>query len=87
MYSIVSLPFHLNENVINYFELPDTIIQGNTNQPRIKCDINKEADFHEIANKSMLFEVKVEQFTTGTTKVFVKSAALFISYFYVFNVE
>ena len=35
----------------------------------------------------MLFEIKVEQFTTGTTKDFVKSVALLISSFYVFNVE
>ena len=35
----------------------------------------------------MLFEIKVEQFTTGTTKGFVNSMALLISSFYVFNVE
>ena len=35
----------------------------------------------------MLFEIKVEQFTTGTTKDFMKSMALLISSFYVFNVE
>ena len=84
---MLSLPFHLKENPINYSELPDTIISGNTNQPRIKCDIEKEADFHEKANKSMLFKIKVEQFKTGTTKDFVKSMALLISSFYVFNVE
>ena len=35
----------------------------------------------------MLFEIKVEQFTTGTIKDFVKSRALLISSFYVFSVE
>ena len=35
----------------------------------------------------MPFEIKVEQFTTGTIKDFVKSRALLISSFYVFNVE
>ena len=72
---------------MNYFEVPDPIVSGNTNQPRIKCDIDKEVGFHEIANKLILFEIKVEQFTTGATKDFVKSVALLISSFYVFNVE
>ena len=84
---MLSLLFHLKENPINYFELPDTIISRNTNQPRIKCDIDKEEDFHEIENKPMLFEIKVEQFTTGTAKDLVKSMALLISSFYVLNVE
>ena len=70
-----------------YLEVPDPIASGNTNQPRTKCDIEKEADFHEIANKSILFNIKVEQFTTSTTKYFVKSMARLISSFYVFNVE
>ena len=43
-----------------YLEVPDPIVSGNTNQPRIKCDIDKEEDLHEIANESVLFEVKVE---------------------------
>ena len=85
--ALLSLPFHLKEDLINYFELPDAVISGNTNQPSIKCDIDKEENFHEIANKSMLFEIKVEQFMTGTTKDFMKSMALLISSFYVFNVE
>ena len=84
---MLSLLFHLKENPINYFELSDTIISRNTNQPRIKCDVDKEEDFHEIENNSMLFEIKLEQFTTGTTKDLVKSMALLISSFYVFNVE
>ena len=29
--ALLSLPFHLKENPINYFELPDIIISGNTN--------------------------------------------------------
>ena len=74
--ALLFLPFRLKQNPINYFELTDTIISGNTNQPRIKCDIGKEPD-------SMLFEIKVQQFTTGTTKDFVKSMALLISSFYV----
>ena len=85
--ALLSIPFHLKENPINYFEVSDPIVSGNTNQPRIKCDIDTEADFHEIGNKLILFEIKVEQFTTGTTKDFVKSMALLISSFYVFNVE
>ena len=85
--ALLSLLFHLKENPINYFELPDTIISRNTNQPRIKCDVDKEEDFHEIENKSMLFEIKLGQFTTGTTKDLVKSMALLINSFYVFNVE
>ena len=60
---------------------------GNTNKPRIKCYIEKEADFHEIANKSILFEIKVEKVTTGTTKDLMKSLVLLISSFYVFNAE
>ena len=79
--TLLSIPFHLKENPINYFEVPDTIISGNTNQTRIKCNIDTETDFHEKANKSMLFEIKVEQFTTDTTKDFVKSVALPISFF------
>ena len=55
-----------------YLEVPDPIVSGNTNQPRIKCDIDKEANFHETANKSILFNIKVEQFTTSTTKYCVK---------------
>ena len=35
----------------------------------------------------MLFEIKVERFTTGTKKDLVKSMTLLISSFYVFNVE
>ena len=53
----------------------------------MKCDIDKEEDFHEIASKSIFFEIKVEQFTTGTTKDFLRSLALLISSFYVFHVE
>ena len=34
-----------------------------------------------------MFEIKVEQVTTGTTKDFMKWVALLISSFYVFNVE
>ena len=85
--ALLSIPFHLRENPVNHFEVPDPIVSGNTSQPRIKCDIDKEADFHEIANESVLFEVKAEQFTAGTTKDFAKSVALLISLFYVFNVE
>ena len=70
-----------------YLEVPDPIVSGNTNQPRIKCDIDKEANFHETANKSILFNTKVEQLTTSTTKYFVKSMALLTSSFYVLNVE
>ena len=85
--ALLSILFHLKENPIDYFEVPDPTVSGNTNQPRIKCDIEKEAYFHEIANKSILFEIKVEQFTAGTTKHFVKLMALLISSFYVFNIE
>ena len=81
------IPFHLKENLINYFEVADHIVSGNTNEPRIKCDIEKEADFHEIANKSKLFEIKLEQFMTGTTKDFVKSVTLLITSFYGFNAK
>ena len=70
---MLSIPFHLKETPINYFEVTDAIVSANTNQSRIQCDIDKEADFHEIANKLILFEIKVEQFTTGTTKDFVNS--------------
>ena len=85
--ALLSIPFSLKKNPINYFEVPVHIVSGNTNQPRIKCDIEKEADFREIANKSTLFEIKVEQFTTGTTRDFVTSVALLSSSFYVLNVE
>ena len=85
--ALLSISFHLKKNPINHFEVPDPIVSGNTNQPRIKCDIDKEEDLHEIANESVLFEVKAEQFTAGTTKDFAKSMALLISPFYVFNVE
>ena len=76
--ALLSIPFHLKENLINHFEVPNPIVSGNTSQPRIKYDIEKGADFHEIANKSILFEIKMQQFTTGTTKGFMKSMALLI---------
>ena len=85
--ALLLIPFHLKENLINYFEVADHIVSGNTNEPRIKCDIEKEADFHEIANKSKLFKIKLEQFMTGTTKDFVKSVTLLISSFYGFNAK
>ena len=84
--ALLLIPFHLKENLINYFEVADPIVSGNTNEPR-KCDIEKEADFHEIANKSKLFKIKLEQFMTGTTKDFVKSVTLLISSFYGFNAK
>ena len=85
--ALLLIPFHLKENLINYFEVADPIVSGNTNEPRIKCDFEKEADFHEIANKSKLFKIKLEQFMTGTTKDFVKSMTLLISSFYGFNAK
>ena len=56
--ALLSILFHLKENPIDYFEVPDPTVSGNTNQPRIKCDIEKEAYFHEIANNSILFEIR-----------------------------
>ena len=43
--TLLSIPFHLKENWIDYFEVPDPIVSRKTNQPRIKCDIYKKADF------------------------------------------
>ena len=83
--AMTSIPFHLNGKlvILKFLILQHQVTQTNQEQNATL----KEADFHEIANKSILFNIKVEQFTTSTTKYFVKSMARLISSFYVFNVE
>ena len=68
MYCII-YPFHLKENPIDYFEVPDT----NKNQPRIKCERDIETDFHKRGKKKD--NVRNHSFTTGIAKDFVKTMA------------
>ena len=74
-----SIPFFYSFLDLRYFAL-----LSNTNQSRTKCDIYTEADFNVIGNKSILFEIKVEQFTVRN---FVKSMSVLLISFYMFNVD